>query len=378
MTTTRAAARLFHEIVRSRPPGGRNSRGTEVSQEPERVVDGERLASSRSAGRGRRSPSTASFQALRRAGTPSWAGTRPGTCRSCGSSVWRDRRRPVRRRERDGHRRRPDELVAERLDVVDAVAVRRDDRQTADARTTPVYANASAVEIGRSTPPTGRSRSAPSNAIAVEPPPSSAIPVTAPSRTSACASSKFVMPTLQPGCRPSTATSRITPVRSCPTRASRVGAQLCRRELLPGAEHGRTVADDLRAAADRRDDPRPARRKSSRAVMVVPTAPRPGVVPPRLPARQDRRRRAGSAPTRRSRRRQTGAVSANPGVTPGTGTAPQRRRAGIVGVARPHAAVNSDVPPVRAAGSTCRGGSTRPLPGSGRRLRAGRRASRRM
>jgi len=61
---------------------------------------------------------------------------------------------------------------------------------------TPRYRKASPVEIRRSAPSEGRFRSLPSNAIVVEPPLSSAIPVTAPSRTSAWASSQFVSPTL--------------------------------------------------------------------------------------------------------------------------------------------------------------------------------------
>ena len=64
-----------------------------------------------------------------------------------------------------------------------------------DAKT-PWYSSISAVEIRRSRPSDGRLRSVPSNAIVVEPPLSSAMPVTAPRRTSACASSKFVSPTL--------------------------------------------------------------------------------------------------------------------------------------------------------------------------------------
>ena len=65
---------------------------------------------------------------------------------------------------------------------------------TAGCTYTPEYWNSSAVEIARSGPDGLLSRF-PSNAIVVEPPLSNAIPVTAPSRTSACASSKFVIPT---------------------------------------------------------------------------------------------------------------------------------------------------------------------------------------
>ena len=61
---------------------------------------------------------------------------------------------------------------------------------------TPRYRKASPVEIRRSAPSEGRFSSLPSNAIVVEPPPSSAEAVTAPSCIIASASSKFVTPTL--------------------------------------------------------------------------------------------------------------------------------------------------------------------------------------
>ena len=55
----------------------------------------------------------------------------------------------------------------------------------------------SAFETGRSPPRSdGRLSSLPSKASEEEPPPSKAEPVTAPSRTIVCASSKFVIPTL--------------------------------------------------------------------------------------------------------------------------------------------------------------------------------------
>ena len=87
---------------------------------------------------------------------------------------------------------------------------------TAGCTKTPVYWKSSAVEIGRSGSD-GRFRSVPSNAIVAEPPLSSAIPVTAPSRTSAWASSKFVIPIEYPGWRPSTVTRIILPSASWPT-----------------------------------------------------------------------------------------------------------------------------------------------------------------
>src|ERR671936_1909527 len=62
----------------------------------------------------------------------------------------------------------------------------------------------------------GRFSTLPSNATVVDPPESSANPVTTPYWTSVCASCQFVMPTLQPGRRPSTATMTIVPSARCP------------------------------------------------------------------------------------------------------------------------------------------------------------------
>ena len=91
-----------------------------------------------------------------------------------------------------------------------------DTTATAGCTKTPVYWKSRAVEIGRSGSE-GRLRSVPSKAIVAEPPLSSAIPVTAPSRTSAWASSKFVIPIEYPGWRPSTVTRIILPSASWPT-----------------------------------------------------------------------------------------------------------------------------------------------------------------
>ena len=101
-------------------------------------------------------------------------------------------------------------------------------------------------------------RSVPSKAIVAEPPLSSAIPVTAPSRTSAWASSKFVIPIEYPGWRPSTVTRIILPSASWPTalRGAR-GPSWLVVKISPALKIGRAVANDLRAAADRGDDVRP-------------------------------------------------------------------------------------------------------------------------
>ena len=81
------------------------------------------------------------------------------------------------------------------------------------------------------------------------------MPVTAPRRTSAWASSKFVSPTLYPGCRPSTATRTMRPSARCPTaeRGARWPSWLDVNFSL-ARNTGDTVADDLRPAADSRDE----------------------------------------------------------------------------------------------------------------------------
>ena len=115
-------------------------------------------------------------------------GRRSRAARACsaGSGGRRRRRRPATRPRRPAARRR--RCTAEQQ--------RRRDRPLAR--------------------PTGRFSSDPSKAIVVEPPPSSAMPVTAPSRTSVCASSKLVIPTEYPGWRPSTATRMMRPSASWP------------------------------------------------------------------------------------------------------------------------------------------------------------------
>src|SRR5918994_1494418 len=76
----------------------------------------------------------------------------------------------------------------------------------------------SAFETGRSPPRSdGRLSNLPSKASEDEPPPSNAEPVTAPSRTIVCASSKLVIPTLYPGRRPSATTISTRPSASWPT-----------------------------------------------------------------------------------------------------------------------------------------------------------------
>ena len=223
-------------------------------------------------------------------------GVRPG--RALGRL--RHRCRAVRRCERhrrpsrDGRARYP-----EVWRLVDAVAVRRDARRRLAATKTPRYRNISAVEIRRSLPSEGRLSSVPSNAIVVDPPLSSAIPVTAPSRTSAWASSKFVSPTLYPGWRPSIASRTIRPSRELADGAARrARAQLPGRERLAGAEDRRAVANDLRAPADRS--------RRSRASSAAARAATISVAPERRLGRQRRRARAPRDEHRAARRDRDG------------------------------------------------------------------------
>jgi hypothetical protein len=94
--------------------------------------------------------------------------------------------------------------------------------------------------------------SLPSKAIVVEPPASSAEAVTAPSLTIACASSQFVIPTLKPRRRPSTASRMIFPSADGGARVAR--AELRRQEVLAGRPDGLAATHDRRAAAERVGD----------------------------------------------------------------------------------------------------------------------------
>ena len=81
----------------------------------------------------------------------------------------RDRRRSVRRTQRDGHRRRAIETVAEVRRVVDAVAVRRDPRRGRSGRRRPRTGRRGPSRSGARAPSEGRLRSAPSNATSSSP-----------------------------------------------------------------------------------------------------------------------------------------------------------------------------------------------------------------
>ena len=80
----------------------------------------------------------------------------------------------------------------------------------------------------------------------VEPPASSADAVTAPSRTIACASSQFVIPTLKPRRRPSTASRMIFPSARWPTAVRGLRGASCEgRKSSPAVQTGlplRTIA----------------------------------------------------------------------------------------------------------------------------------------
>ena len=129
------------------------------------------------------------------------------------------------------------------------------------------------VETGRSPPGSeGRFRSVPSKASVEEPPPSNADAVTAPSRTSVCASSKFVIPTLYPARRPSATTMTMRPSASWPTAVRgwrgaswlEVNASCARKTGLPSRT--RTGPPPTACAI-----PVHSGRKMSRSVKLVPT-----------------------------------------------------------------------------------------------------------
>ena len=175
------------------------------------------------------------------------------------------------------------------------------------------------------------------------------MPVTAPRRTSACASSKLVSPTLYPGCRPSTATRTMRPSASWPTaeRGARGPSWLvvnARRRGTRARRRGRSAA----RRRSRRRGPAQSGCRSSRTVRVCPDD-RLGARAPRrpTPCRSGRRRRAGSATgasagAHLDDRSPAGRRSA---TAAGNGNRTTAVPPGTAGVAGPQAEVKSAAPP---------------------------------